>query len=93
MATATYVEQALAGAHEEYSTRNPLSLKAHRDAHSHLSGGRTRTVLHVELFPLTWASATCGTLTSLDGGTYIDFLGEFSAGIFGHSEPRIAEAV
>ncbi|PVH91676.1 putative acetylornithine aminotransferase [Periconia macrospinosa] len=93
METATYVEYALGGAHEEYSTRNPRSLKAHRDAHSHLPGGNTRTVLHMEPFPLTWASAKSGTLTSLDGDTYIDLLGEFSAGIFGHSEPRIAEAV
>lgn len=93
MATATYVEHALGGAHEDYSARNPRSLKAHQDAHAHLPGGNTRTVLHVEPFPLTWASATSGTLTSLDGDTYIDLLGEFSAGIFGHSEPRIAEAV
>jgi len=93
MATATYVDHALGGAREEYATRNPRSLKAHQDAHSHLPGGNTRTVLHVDPFPLTWASATSGTLTSLDGDTYIDLLGEFSAGIFGHSEPRIAEAV
>ncbi|KAH7308919.1 putative acetylornithine aminotransferase [Stachybotrys elegans] len=93
MAATTYVENALRGAHEEYSKRNSRSLKAHRDAHSHLPGGNTRTVLHMEPFPLTWASATSGTLTSVDGDTYIDLLGEFSAGIFGHSEPRIAEAV
>ncbi|KAF9770783.1 hypothetical protein IL306_011611, partial [Fusarium sp. DS 682] len=77
MATATYVENALRVAHDEYSTRNPRSLKAHRDAHSHLPGGNTRS----------------GTLTSVDGDTYLDLLGEFSAGIFGHSEPKIAQAV
>jgi glutamate-1-semialdehyde 2,1-aminomutase len=93
MAIASYVENALRSAHDEYSTRNPRSLKAHRDAHSHLPGGNTRTVLHVDPFPLTWASAESGTLTSVDGDTYIDLLGEFSAGIYGHSEPRIAEAV
>lgn len=89
----SYVENALRSARQEYSTRNQRSLKAHQDAHSHLPGGNTRTVLHVDPFPLTWASAKSGTLTSLDGDTYIDLLGEFSAGIFGHSEPRIAEAV
>ncbi|KAF5641403.1 acetylornithine aminotransferase [Fusarium sp. NRRL 52700] len=93
MAATTYVDNALRVAHEEYSRRNPQSLKAHKDAHDHLPGGNTRTVLHVEPFPLTWASATSNTLTSIDGDTYIDLLGEFSAGIFGHSEPRIAEAV
>ncbi|KXJ93626.1 putative acetylornithine aminotransferase [Microdochium bolleyi] len=93
MATATYVENALRGAHEEYSKRNARSLKAHQDAHAHLPGGNTRTVLHVNPFPLTWASAASGTLTSIDGDTYVDLLGEFSAGIFGHSEAKIAEAV
>ncbi|KAI4944258.1 hypothetical protein J4E91_008813 [Alternaria rosae] len=93
MTTSAYLDHALEGARREYSTRNPRSLKAHQDAHSHLPGGNTRTVLHVDPFPLTWASATSGTLTSIDGDTYIDLLGEFSAGIFGHSEPRIAEAV
>jgi glutamate-1-semialdehyde 2,1-aminomutase len=93
MATASYVEKALQGAHEEYSKRNPRSQKAHEDAHAHLPGGNTRTVLHMEPFPITWASAAGGTLKSIDGDTYVDLLGEFSAGIFGHSEPRIAEAV
>ena len=32
-------------------------------------------------------------LTSLDGEVYTDFLGEFTAGIYGHSNPKIAEAV
>jgi glutamate-1-semialdehyde 2,1-aminomutase len=93
MTTVAYVEHALAGAREAYTKRNQRSLKAHQDAHSHLPGGNTRTVLHVDPFPVTWASATSGTLTSIDGDTYVDLLGEFSAGIFGHSEPRIAEAV
>jgi len=32
-------------------------------------------------------------LTSLDGDTYVDFLGEYSAGLFGHSNERISAAV
>lgn len=32
-------------------------------------------------------------LTSLDGKLYVDFLGEYTAGIFGHSNPKIKEAV
>jgi glutamate-1-semialdehyde 2,1-aminomutase len=32
-------------------------------------------------------------LTSLDGEVYVDFLGEFTAGIYGHSNPNIAAAV
>jgi glutamate-1-semialdehyde 2,1-aminomutase len=32
-------------------------------------------------------------LTSADGDVYIDFLGEYTAGIYGHSNPAIAEAI
>ena len=32
-------------------------------------------------------------LTSLDGDVYVDFLGEFTAGIYGHSNEKIAGAV
>jgi glutamate-1-semialdehyde 2,1-aminomutase len=32
-------------------------------------------------------------LTSVDGEVYIDFLGEFTAGIYGHSNQKIAAAV
>lgn len=32
-------------------------------------------------------------MTSLDGDVYIDLLGEYTAGIFGHSNQKIAEAI
>jgi glutamate-1-semialdehyde 2,1-aminomutase len=32
-------------------------------------------------------------LISLDGEKYVDFLGEYTAGIYGHSNPAIAAAV
>lgn len=32
-------------------------------------------------------------LTTADGDTYVDFLGEFTAGIYGHSNKLIAAAV
>ncbi len=32
-------------------------------------------------------------MTSLDGDVYVDFLGEFTAGIYGHSNQEIKEAV
>jgi glutamate-1-semialdehyde 2,1-aminomutase len=32
-------------------------------------------------------------LTSLDGDVYVDFLGEYSAGIYGHSNESISAAV
>lgn len=29
----------------------------------------------------------------MDGDVYIDFLGEYTAGIYGHSNPAISEAI
>ncbi|PGH17294.1 hypothetical protein AJ79_01177 [Helicocarpus griseus UAMH5409] len=83
----------LSAAHTRYTTRNPLSHTAHQTALKHLPGGNTRSSVFTTPFPLTISSATNGTLTSLDGDTYTDFLGEYSAGIFGHSNARIARAV
>lgn len=88
-----YVRQALAKSYQGYSKRNAKSFEAHQAAHTSLPGGNTRTVLHVEPFPLTWADGKGRRLTSLDGDGYIDLLGEYSAGIFGHSDSRIADAV
>ncbi|KAK3640786.1 hypothetical protein LTR56_011663 [Elasticomyces elasticus] len=88
-----YVEKQLREAQQAFAEQNPQSQKAHLDAHHHLPGGNTRTVLHAEPFPITWIAGKEARLTSLDGREYIDLLGEFSAGIFGHSEPRIAKAV
>jgi glutamate-1-semialdehyde 2,1-aminomutase len=90
---AQYVHRALAQAHDRYTKRNPKSLEAHLAAHSSLPGGNTRTVLHAAPFPLTWKYGEDARLTSLDDTVYIDLLGEFSAGIFGHSDARIAHAV
>jgi glutamate-1-semialdehyde 2,1-aminomutase len=88
-----YLEKQLRDAHQHFADRNPRSHEAHLGAQQHLPGGNTRTVIHAEPFPITWASGKQARLTSLDGVEYIDLLGEFSAGIFGHSEPRIAKAV
>lgn len=88
-----YIANAVANAHANYLAKNPISAKAHRDAAAHLPGGNTRTVLYAQPFPLAIQSGAGNTLSSADGHEYVDFLGEFSAGLFGHSNPIIAEAV
>jgi glutamate-1-semialdehyde 2,1-aminomutase len=42
---------------------------------------------------LTIASGQDAHLTTVDGQTYTDFLGEYTAGIYGHSHPAIKAAV
>lgn len=88
-----YAQKALTGAHQQYCKANPISREKHQKSFAHLPGGNTRSVLHSEPFPLTFSSGEGSTLTDVDGHTYTDFLGEFSAGIYGHSHPRILQAV
>jgi len=80
-------------ARERYAAANPLRDAAEKDALQYLPGGNTRSVLHFEPFPLTMVSGDGAELTDLDGHRYVDFVGEYSAGLFGHSDPRIKVAI
>lgn len=88
-----HLDSAVAGLLEEYAAANPQSAAQHQLACNSLPGGNTRTVLHFEPFPLTIASGSDATLTDIDGHTYTDFIGEYTAGLFGHSNQKIARAV
>jgi glutamate-1-semialdehyde 2,1-aminomutase len=83
---------ALSAAEERYVKANPRSKERHRDAALAMPGGNTRTVLHYSPFPVAFARAEGATLHDLDGHAYTDFLGEFSAGLYGHSHPVIMRA-
>ena len=85
--------QAIHDARERYVAANPLSRAADQAAEGPLPGGNTRTVLHFDPFPLTMASGEGAELVDLDGHRYVDFVGEYSAGLFGHSDPTIKAAV
>jgi len=84
---------ALSGQQAKYTLRNQKSLKAHNDVCHYFPGGNTRTVLYSSPFPITFREGKGCTLTSVDGDTYVDFLGEYTAGIFGHDNESIKEAV
>jgi glutamate-1-semialdehyde 2,1-aminomutase len=58
-----------------------------------MPGGNTRTVLHTSPFPLTVASGEGCKLRTIDGHEYVDFLGEYTAGIYGHNHPVIRNAI
>ncbi|MCJ1338358.1 hypothetical protein MMC09_003645 [Bachmanniomyces sp. S44760] len=89
----TPLQASLSSAHARYTVRNQKSLYAHNEACRYMPGGNTRTVLHSSPFPLTFASGESCTLTSLDGDTFVDFLGEYTAGIYGHNNPKIQTAI
>jgi glutamate-1-semialdehyde 2,1-aminomutase len=84
---------AIEDARDRYAALNPLSNAAEKKALKYLPGGNTRSVLHFEPFPLTMVSGEGAELTDLDGHRYVDFVGEYSAGLFGHSDPRIKAAI
>ena len=57
-----------------------------------MPGGNTRTSLYYSPFPVTFARGEAQRLTDIDGHVYADFLGEYSAGLYGHSHPAILAA-
>ena len=87
------LQSALAEARQAYVERNPKSLARHREAVRAMPGGNTRTTLHNAPFPLTVVRGEGCRLWDADGHEYIDVLGEYTAGIYGHSHPVIRAAI
>jgi glutamate-1-semialdehyde 2,1-aminomutase len=78
---------------DRYVDRNPRSAQRHERAAKSMPGGNTRSILHFAPFPLAFERGEGAHLWSLDGHRYVDFLGEFTAGLYGHSERAILDAV
>lgn len=76
-----------------YAARNPTSQARYLEATTVMPGGNTRSVLFYEPFPLAIARGAGCRLWDADGHEYIDFLGEFTAGVYGHSDPTIRAAI
>jgi glutamate-1-semialdehyde 2,1-aminomutase len=89
----TGLTDALTQARRRYAEANPGSRAAFESACADMPGGNTRTVLFHQPFPLRIQRGSGARLWDVDGHEYIDFLGDFTAGLFGHSDPVIAEAM
>jgi glutamate-1-semialdehyde 2,1-aminomutase len=89
----TSLDVALEKIRDRYVAANPRSRAAHEEAARVLPGGNTRTTLFYSPFPLTMAGGAGCRLTDLDGHTYVDLLGDYTAGLYGHDHPVIREAV
>ena len=89
----TSLDSALAEAEARFTADNPKSAARHSFAKTTMPGGNTRTVLHYTPFPLAWAKGDGARLIDLDGHGFTDFLGEYSAGLYGHSNPVILDAM
>jgi glutamate-1-semialdehyde 2,1-aminomutase len=87
------IDAALTEAKEAYVSRNPKSFARYVEATAVMPGGNTRTVLFYPPFPLAMARAEGCRLWDMDGTEYVDFLAEYTAGLYGHSHPAIRAAV
>jgi glutamate-1-semialdehyde 2,1-aminomutase len=72
------------------TTRSRASFEA---ACAHMPGGNTRTVLFYSPYPAVLVRGEGAYLWDLDGNRYTDFAGEYSAGLYGHSNSVIRAAI
>ena len=87
------LDTALAEARRRYIEANPASQARQEEAQAALPGANTRSVLHYPPFPLGIARGEGASVWDFDGHGYADFLCEYSAGLYGHSNPTIRAAI
>ena len=87
------ISDAIDDVYNRYVSANPNSQEAHQQAQRAFPGGNTRAVLHYDPFPLLIAKGVGAEVQDADGHTYVDCVGEFSAGLFGHSNEKIKRAI
>ncbi|MCP4430771.1 MAG: aminotransferase class III-fold pyridoxal phosphate-dependent enzyme [Gammaproteobacteria bacterium] len=80
-------------ARTNYIARNPKSQERYEAAREVMPGANTRTVLHYDPFPVTISRGDGAKIFDVDGHEYNDFLGEYTAGLYGHNNPVISSAV
>lgn len=90
---AASAQEALDAAIARYVAANPKSQALHELATGSMPGGNTRTQLHTSPFPLCMRSGKGYQVTSEDGTTYTDFVGELTAAVYGHSHPVIVASL
>ena len=87
------VTDRLEKAKRRYVDAHPRSAALASAAAEVLPGGNTRTVLHFDPFPFRVADATAQRLRDVDGHDYLDLLGNYTAGLLGHSPETIKRAI
>ncbi len=87
------LETALDEARAAYKDAHPVSFDLFNKACNAMPGGNTRTVLHYSPFPFTVARGEGSVIWDAEGNALTDFLGEYTAGLYGHSNKVIARAI
>lgn len=86
------LDSALVAARQRYVDANPTSASWAQRASEVLPGGNTRSVLQFDPFPFRVASAEGRHLVDVDGHRYVDLLGNYTAGLLGHSPEPVRAA-
>ena len=89
----TSLTSILSDAIAAYRQRNPASERILLEASDVMPAGNTRSVLFYAPFPLAMERGEDCYLWDADGNRYLDALGEFTAGLYGHSNALIRQAI
>jgi glutamate-1-semialdehyde 2,1-aminomutase len=76
-----------------YRRRTPKSAALYERASKVMPGGNTRTVRHIDPYPIYTKKASGSRVTDIDGNEYIDLTNNQTALLLGHNHPRVVEAV
>ncbi|KQX23566.1 glutamate-1-semialdehyde 2,1-aminomutase [Sphingomonas sp. Root50] len=87
------IDSCLIEAKRCFAERRPESAAMLARGARSMPGGNTRSVLFYDPFPIVMARGQDTRLWDVDGLEYVDFLGEFTAGLYGHSNPVIRAAI
>jgi glutamate-1-semialdehyde 2,1-aminomutase len=87
------IETAVLRAEQAYVAANPLSRARHERAAGVLPGGHSRQTLFFAPFPLTIGGGRDARITDLDGHEYLNLVGDYAAGVYGHTCAPIQQAV
>jgi glutamate-1-semialdehyde 2,1-aminomutase len=89
----TNLDTELTQARERYVAQRPIGAAMHAEAREVMPGGNTRTVLYHPPFPMRISHGHAQRVIDVDGHEYVDMLGEYTAGLYGHSQKVILDAV
>lgn len=87
------LSELVTAAKASYASFNPKSQERWQSATRAMPGGNTRSVLFFAPFPLCMERGEGSYLYDADGHRYVDLLGEYTSGIYGHSNEIIQAAI
>jgi glutamate-1-semialdehyde 2,1-aminomutase len=86
------LNRAVLEAREMYAAARPISSQWADRANTVMPGGNTRSVLQFLPFPFRVERAEDQYLWDVDGHRYLDLLGNYTAGLLGHSPQPVLDA-